>query len=253
MKPRYELKYFVSPEQALRIRDFVREYLDFDEYSVGKPEFSYPVHTLHLDSDDWQLYWRTVRGDQDRWKLRVRYYSSFPDSPVYFELLHQKADIVSKYRAGVRTEAVNALLGGCLPEPEQLFSKNPTEAMALQRFATMMGELNARPRLHLFHMREAYESDDGKARVTLDRNFCASKVSGGSGGPLPVAMENLLMCVNHLVILQLRFTERFPHWYLELVRVFNLGDPMSWSEDDAMISCDRPQLIGDDILYNIVL
>ena len=30
MNPRYELKYFVSHEQALRIRDFVREYLDFD-------------------------------------------------------------------------------------------------------------------------------------------------------------------------------------------------------------------------------
>lgn len=253
MNPRYELRYFVSPEQALRIRDFVREYLDFDEHSVGKPDYSYPVHTLHLDSEDWKLYWRTVRGDQDRWKLRVRYYSSHPDSPIYFEVLHQEADIVSKYRAGVRTEAVNALLGGYLPAPEHLLSQNPKEAMALQRFATMMHELHARPRLHLIWMREAYESDDGKARVTLDRSICASKASGDFGGLLPVAMENPLMCVNHLVILQLRFTERFPDWYRELVRVFSLGDPVSWSEDDAMISCDRPQLTADDILYNIVL
>ena len=40
---------------------------------------------------------------------------------------------------------------------------------------------------------------------------------------------------------------------LELVRAFNLGDPVSWSEDDAMISCDSPQLTADDILDNIVL
>ncbi len=95
MKPRYELRYFVSPDQALRIRDFVREYMDFDEHSVGKSEFCYPVHTLHLDSDDWKIYWGTVRGDQDRWKLR----------------------------------------------------------------------------LHIFCMREAYESEDGNTRVTLDRSI----------------------------------------------------------------------------------
>jgi hypothetical protein len=253
MNSRYELKYLVSPEQALRIRDFVREYLDFDEHSVGKSDYSYPVHTLHLDSGDWELYWRTIRGDHYRWKLRVRYYSSHPDSPVYFEVLHQKDDIVSKYRAGVRLEAVNALLGGCLPEMEQLFSKNPDEAVALHRFGEMMHEFHARPRLHLFWMREAYESDDAGARVTLDRRICASMVSGDFGGLLPVAMENPLMCVHHLVILQLRFTERFPDWYRELVQVFNLGDPVSWSEDDAMISCDRPQLTADDILFNIVL
>ena len=123
MNSHYELRYFVSPDQALRIRDFVREYLDFDGHSVDKPGYSYPVHTLHLDSDDWKLYWRTVRGDQDRWKLRVRYYSSHPDSPVFCEVKHQMTDVIVKHRGGVTQEAVNSLLGGCLPEPGQLLSR----------------------------------------------------------------------------------------------------------------------------------
>jgi len=34
---RFELKYLITEEMALKVRDFVRCYLDFDEYSVGKP------------------------------------------------------------------------------------------------------------------------------------------------------------------------------------------------------------------------
>ena len=253
MKPRYELRYFVSPDQALRIRDFVREYMSFDEHSVGQTDYSYPVHTLHLDSDDWKLYWRTVRADQDRWKLRVRYYSSHPESPVFCEVKHQMTDAIVKHRGGVTQEAVNSLLGGCLPETRHFLSRNPKEAMAVERFVTMLLELNARPKLHLFCMREAYESDDANARVTLDRNICVSDVSGDSGELLPTAMQNPLFCWNHTVILELRFTGRFPDWYRELVRTFDLGQALPWIEGKETISCSGLLLTPGDLIHNIVL
>src|SRR2546426_12619203 len=98
MKPRYELKFAIPPDVALLLRDFVRTYLEMDEYSVGKTNFSYAVHTIYLDSDDWKIYWRTVRGDQDRWKLRLRYYDDHPDSPVFCEVKHQMTDVTLKYR-----------------------------------------------------------------------------------------------------------------------------------------------------------
>ena len=41
-KSRFELKYLIPEETALLVRDFVRSYLDFDEYSVGKPNYSNP-------------------------------------------------------------------------------------------------------------------------------------------------------------------------------------------------------------------
>ena len=59
-RQRFELKYLITEESALMVRDFVRSYLDFDEYSVGKPNYSYPVHSLYLDSDRLQLYWETI-------------------------------------------------------------------------------------------------------------------------------------------------------------------------------------------------
>src|SRR5258706_8027612 len=146
MKPRYELRFSISPDLALRVRDFVREYLELDEHSVGKTDYSYPVHTIHLDSDDWKIYWRAVRGDQDRWKLRLRYYDDDPDSPVFCEVKHQMTDAIVKYRGGVKRQALGSVLDGHLPHPEQLASQGVKESVALERFVAMMVELRARPK-----------------------------------------------------------------------------------------------------------
>src|SRR6266705_7192007 len=122
---RFELKYLVSEETALKVRDFVRSYLDFDEYSVGRPNYSYPVHSLYLDSDDLRIYWRTVNGDKNRYKLRLRYYSDNPDSPVFFEIKRRMKDVILKQRGGVRQSAVPLLLNGQLPEEKHMITKDP--------------------------------------------------------------------------------------------------------------------------------
>src|SRR6266487_5701449 len=113
---RFELKYLIPEATALLVRDFVRSYLAMDEFSVGRPNYSYPVHSLYLDSDDLKIYWRTVNGDKNRYKLRLRYYSDNPDSPVFFEIKRRMKDVILKQRGGVRQCAVPLLLNGQLPE-----------------------------------------------------------------------------------------------------------------------------------------
>ena len=78
---RFELKYTIDESTALAVRDFVSTQLELDEFSVGKPNFSYPVHSLYLDSDDLHLYQSTVNSDKNRYKLRLPYYSDQPGSP----------------------------------------------------------------------------------------------------------------------------------------------------------------------------
>ena len=72
---RLELKYIISEQQALAVRDFVQMYLEIDEYSKDKPNFSYRIHSLYLDSDDLKTYWDTINGTKNRYKLRLRYYN----------------------------------------------------------------------------------------------------------------------------------------------------------------------------------
>lgn len=218
-KSRFELKYLISEETALLVREFVKSYLDFDEYSVGKPNYSYPVHSLYVDSDDLKLYWATINGDKNRFKLRLRYYSTHPDSPVFFEIKRRMNNCILKERGGVRQEFVPLLLQGHLPQQEHLVSKAPNQLVALQRFFDLSQRIRAHPRVHIFYMREAYVSDDDQVRVTMDR-----KVYGDANLAYSIKTEMNRPCLsfNKEVILELKFTNRFPDWFRELVRVFNV-------------------------------
>ncbi len=219
-KQRFELKYLISEETALRVRDYVQTYLDFDEYSVGRPNFSYPVHSLYLDSDDLKTYWDTINGMKNRFKLRIRFYSTNPDSPVFFEIKRRMNNIIMKQRGGVRRSAVDLLLNGNFPEMEYLVSrKNPGQLMALQRFSELTAKLRAKPKVHIAYLREAYVSDDDTYRLTMDRDVVAE----------PNLTSHLTTEVHHphksftpLVILELKFTNRFPDWFGDLVRTFNV-------------------------------
>jgi hypothetical protein len=213
---RFELKYHVNEETASRVRDFVRCYLDMDEFSVGKPDYSYPVHSLYLDSDSLELYWRTVNGDKNRYKLRVRYYSDHPDSPVFFEIKRRMKDIILKQRGGVRHEAVSDLLAGHMPASSEMLSKDASAAVALQRFISLMSTIQAKPKTHICYQREAYVSDDDQVRVTMDRQVLATP---NHAGKIKVKMTDPVHAYRGIVILELKYTNRFPNWFRELVRM----------------------------------
>ena len=85
---RWELKYVIPEAVALALREFVSSYLEIDEYGAGRPNLSYSIHNLYLDSEDLQIYWGTINGNKNRFKLRLRFYAdnSNPEAPVFFEI-----------------------------------------------------------------------------------------------------------------------------------------------------------------------
>ena len=216
---RFELKYIISEETALLVRDFVQSYLEFDEYSVGRPNYSYPVHSLYLDSDDLNLYWQTINGNKNRYKLRLRYYSTNPETPVFFEIKRRMNNCIMKQRGGVKQDAVAALLSGQFPEPGHLVSQNPKQVIAVQRFVHLMGEIHAKPKVHIFYMREAYVSDNDEVRVTLDRTVQGEPNLVNS---VKTEMHDPKGSFRNQVILELKFTNRFPEWFKALVRTFGV-------------------------------
>src|ERR1700704_1995824 len=83
---RFELKYLVDEALTPRIRDFLGSYLELDDYGVGRPNLSYPVHSVYLDSDDLRTFQASINGAKNRFKLRLRYYDDSPKTPVFFEV-----------------------------------------------------------------------------------------------------------------------------------------------------------------------
>lgn len=213
---RFELKYLITEQTAAKVRDFVRCYLAMDEFGVGRPNYSYPVHSLYLDSDSLEIYWRTVNGDKNRYKLRLRYYSDNPDTPVFFEIKRRMKDVILKQRGGVRHEAVPMLIEGHLPEPSMLLSQDPGSLVAVQRFQQLMFGLNAKPKSHIYYKREAYVADNDEVRVTMDRDVYSE---ANLSSTIKVKMANPVHSYKGFVILELKFTNRFPNWFRELVRV----------------------------------
>lgn len=217
---RFELKFIIKEEVALAVRSFVSSYLEIDEFGATRPNLSYPVHSLYLDSDDLRLYWETINGNKNRYKLRLRFYENRPNAPVYFEIKRRMNDAILKQRGAVRREAVGYILAGHLPEPAHLVSPDPGQLVALQRFSQLMLEKHAVPKTHVAYLREAWMGPhDNSVRVTMDRDVRSdpeptARLSAEMIRPISVFGRN--------VVLELKFTGRFPDWFRELVRVYGL-------------------------------
>lgn len=217
---RFEMKYLVSEEKALAIRRFLRSYLKPDDFAASLPNYSYPVHTLYLDSPDLATYQAVQCGDRNRFKLRIRYYDETPDAPVFFEIKRRMNDCIAKRRANVRREAVDALLSGRPPEMSHLAKADPKHYVALQEFCRLMHALRASPRSHVAYMREAWMSPvNNSIRVTFDRQVqCGAEFSAA----FTTQLTDPVTAFGNDVVLEVKFIDRLPQWCIEMVRIFNL-------------------------------
>lgn len=217
---RHEWKYLVDERRAQAIRDFALCYLTPDKYAAGRPNHEYPVHSLYLDSPDLVLYRSTVGGHMNRFKLRIRFYDDHDGSPVFCEIKRRQNDVILKQRAAVRRAEIARLLAGSLPGWSDLANPSDAAMGALQTFCALQNRIQAHGRVYVSYMREAYESrDDNSARLTLDRRISGSRFGGGLA--LPGAGWTAWPGAD-MVVLELKFTDRFPLWMRDLVRFFNL-------------------------------
>jgi hypothetical protein len=217
---RFELKYLIHQELTGPIRDFISSYLDLDDYAGGHPGLSYPVHSLYLDSNDLWTHRAAENGTKNRFKLRLRYYDDDPGKPVFVEVKARVNDCILKQRCGIRRPGLAALLAGHLPEPDQVLAREERHWVALRRFHWLQNQLGARPRLHNAYLREAWVSpDDNSLRVTFDREILAEPFLGREA---LVRFEQATRLVGQFVVLELKFTTRFPNWLRDMISHFGL-------------------------------
>jgi hypothetical protein len=139
---------------------------------------------------------------------------------LFFEIKRRENECVLKQRGVVHRRAAVLLLAGQLPGPEQVVSNKPHHLAALQRFCHLMQQLRAGPKMHVAYLREAWVSPHGNSvRVTVDR------LVRGERRHEPVFRTQMTQPVfpfGQRHVLELKFTERFPDWFKELVRHFDL-------------------------------
>ncbi len=216
---RFELKYLVREETAQAVRQYLRSYLKPDDFAATLPDYSYPVHSLYLDSPDLATYQAVQTGEKNRFTLRIRYYSD-SDESVYFEIKRRTNEIISKMRAKVRRDAVQPLLAGAPPQLKHLAKPDAKHFFALQEFCRLMHRLRATPKSHVAYMREAWMSPaNNSLRVTFDRAVLCEPEFGHA---LLTHLDAAVKPFDDQVVLELKFIDRLPTWCAEMVRTFGL-------------------------------
>ncbi len=230
---RLEFKYLITEDIALAVRDFVSAYLDIDEYGATQKNLSYPIHSLYLDTDDLECYWATINGVKNRFKLRLRFYENRPNKPVYFEIKRRSDRAIIKQRGPVKRGAVQELLNGQMPNWDYLASSDPRHLTAVQRFCELMMEKRAAPKSHVAYFREAWLSNDSNAiRITLDREICCEPQRELILNP---EIKNPIYPFGKHVILELKFTSKFPNWFKDLVHNFGLTQTAASKYVDGIV------------------
>ena len=158
-----------------------------------------------------------MAGERDRFKLRIRTYSDDPDQPAFFEMKLRKNAIVSKRRARLDRTAAKKLLGQGSIRWAKVASSS---ADALDYFVDHASLTEARPVIRVRYNREAFESRGGDpVRVTIDTDLMHAatlepELRHGTGRWVSTPVSG--------VIVELKFSDNFPVWMSELVRLFGL-------------------------------
>lgn len=219
---RYELKYIVDERQAAVLREFMRGYLTPDPHAKAEEGNAYWVYSLYCDSLQLGLYQSSKEGRKNRFKLRMRFYDDDPDHPVFLEIKRRLGDVVKKERAGVRREAAQKyLLGHPAKFTDLIPSADPLNARsALNNYLQLYHSIGAMGCVYICYHREAYVAyDNDHIRVTFDRNITASRFNQTSSLYPP---RRRTPADIPGIVLELKFTDRYPHWMHELAGALNL-------------------------------
>jgi hypothetical protein len=217
---RYEMKYVISETKAAAIQNFIRPYIELDRYSKLQPDGFYSIVSLYLDSDNMQFCIESLRGVLKRFKLRIRSYSDNPEYPRFFEIKRRSNRVIIKSRARVRTQDVPVILEGRYLPPVGNYKQ---DIDAIRQFQLYMRSVHAKPKVLIKYQRCAYEGKmHNRVRVTFDKNLCY-KVTSDPEVLLGGSDFQYNSVTNRNIILEIKFTGRYPAWLGRMATAFGLN------------------------------
>jgi hypothetical protein len=217
---RYELKYLIDEQRASRIREFIGSHLVPDPHADPRHHNCYAVHSLYLDNPGLELLRGSLEGLRNRFKLRIRFYDADPQQPVFLEIKRRLDGVITKQRAMVARGGLERLLAQQRLDQAKRRDEGPEAAAAHRDFCHSCRQLGALGMVYVSYLREAYVGVNSEPiRVTLDRHLVTERYHAGAPLAPPVHPCRVL---RSSVILEMKFSDRFPHWMQNLARTFDL-------------------------------
>lgn len=217
---RFELKYLINQRFVRTVRDFARAHLVRDRFARPEMAWCYPIYSVYLDSPDLVLCRSTEEGLRNRFKLRARFYDADPVKPVFCEIKRRVNDVILKERAMLRRSSAVRLLAGHPASKSDLVDPDDLKALSsLNRFCELQRATGSVGCAIVAYSREAWTSrDDNGVRLTFDFQIRGAWYANS----LDLPTRWVYPRHNDDVVLELKFTGRFPIWMRELVQSCNL-------------------------------
>ena len=214
---RYECKYYVDPLAVPELRQMIHAFAEPDRFASKHPGYRYPISSLYLDTEDLRFYQQTVGGVKNRFKLRMRTYDDDPATPVFLEIKERMNQVVGKWRLALTRSQAQAFL-----DRKAEWHRETGRALLAEMdpFSSRIDVTAVRPVARVKYVREAYEYRPGSpVRVTLDTDLeCAVTF----GACFLHAGSDWVTTPLEGVILEIKFTDRFPDWIQGIVNRMGL-------------------------------
>lgn len=215
---RFEFKYFLDPITAKQIEHFLQLRAGFtaDEYAANGGYF---VNSLYFDTPHMSDYREKDGSFLIRKKLRARMYeSSWHDAlkNVWLEVKHKRNMNIRKTRARIAGEDWNKFLESNSALP--LFAAETDKPADLRNFAEHFVRQQYRPISVVRYRRIAYLADfTSPVRITFDYDIQACRFEDRGHA------HNLIPVSHGAVIMEVKFNDRLPWWFTELLGRFEIS------------------------------
>jgi hypothetical protein len=199
-----EQKFILDRQLAQEIRHWARAYLSPDPHGAGPQGDAYTIHSLYLDTENFDVLRRT--GSFGRGKYRIRRYGD--SATVFLERKIKTRGQVAKRRTPLELGELQRL---AQPIPDRRWSGFWFHRRILARALA--------PVCQVSYSRTARMAETGAVRLTLDEGVRAGSIEGLAFHPRLEPVEFF----QENVILELKFRQRPPALFEKLIEQFQLS------------------------------
>ncbi len=256
-KPRYELKFVVTHEQANAVLKRIQDVMVVDPMATlsSSPASSstlsstleqnaYRVRSVYADTDDLQAYFEKLDGVDPRFKLRLRMYGDEKsEGPAAFlEVKHRIGALIQKDRLPLSQHQARL----CCEQGVWSASDLPAHRSSQKVLHFVLSRTQSAV-CTVSYRRQAWVTRlDSGLRVTLDTNL---RVAGPDAVWGATSERGLRFLPSHLAILELKFHWAAPLWLASLVRELRLVQ-RRYSKYCSALEALRPDIAEREVRFS---
>lgn len=215
---RFEFKYRLPFFLVNKIMADLLNYMDWDPFVKNRPDKSYQVSSLYLDSAGLGCYYEKLAGIKKRKKLRLRFYADVfePNTKIFVEIKRKNDMTILKDRLVIDYQSCPDFLSG-----RKNFSDSPILAQekdVLQEFLWTKKYNCLTPKIMVVYKRRPLIGRlNRRFRITFDSHLQAYLADG------LYFSEHKKNILSKDVIMELKYNDTIPGWFHYIIQKYQLN------------------------------